>query len=202
MHGCAHMWSGLKLGFPFSDVQLATRITQHAIRSMQLAACSTQKAARHVARTTPCCTWSAPMTLNSMIRETMLKRILLNNSNLNHQIRPEGGQLPGGRGLAAQRAYRYDPLTAPNYYPFSVPLIMEFTTSQVQLFQLSVKVILSQTRSALTCNEWMNEWMNNEIYWNQRNAVTTEGRYGQLKELSLHPETVVLYWHFGFLQTT
>jgi hypothetical protein len=37
---------------------------------------------------------------------------------------PEGRPTPE---LAAQRAYRYDPLTPPNYYPFSVPLILEFT---------------------------------------------------------------------------
>jgi hypothetical protein len=36
------------------------------------------------------------------------KIILLINSNLNHQIHPEGGW-----GLAARRAYRYDPLTDP-----------------------------------------------------------------------------------------
>jgi hypothetical protein len=38
-----------------------------------------------------------PPEVNSMIRATMSKKILLININLNHQIRPEGGQPSGGR---------------------------------------------------------------------------------------------------------
>jgi hypothetical protein len=37
-----------------------------------------------------------------------LKKKLLINSNLNHQIHHEGGR-EAGRGLAALMAYRYDP---------------------------------------------------------------------------------------------
>jgi hypothetical protein len=41
---------------------------------------------------------------------------------------PRAAVGPAG-GFAARKAYRYDPLTTttPNYYSFSVRLIMEFT---------------------------------------------------------------------------
>jgi hypothetical protein len=45
-----------------------------------------------------------------------LKRILLINNNINHQIRPSGGQPPGGRSLRPH-----------NCPPFSVPPILKFT---------------------------------------------------------------------------
>jgi hypothetical protein len=58
-------------------------------------------------------------------KQHFLNLSLPTTSNQKHQMRPEGGQ-------RAQRAYRWDPLTALNYYPFSVCLIMPSTPRQIE----------------------------------------------------------------------
>jgi hypothetical protein len=66
--------------------------------------------------------------VNSRLRRTISQNNITNCRK--HQTRPKGGQPLGdrwaGRGLAAPRAYHYEPLATP-YYPSSVRLIMKLT---------------------------------------------------------------------------